>query len=434
MRVVVTLDGTFTAEKMTPVALRPEEWSQFEIVDIVDHGSEVHAGQTLVKFDTEKFDQELAELQLRLNVSELAIRKAEEDLPRLEKTLTLAATDAERNDKNAHEDFDRFNKIERPMLLKSVEYSLKSAQFQLDYAQDELNQLEKMYEADDLTEETEEIVLKRSRTEVDFAKFNLEQTKQYCDEILTVRLPRFDVEIKESLDKSALSLAQARSALAIDVNRARYELEQQREARTKMLDRHAKLLADRALMELKAPADGIVYYGECEDGNWPDMSAMISKLKPHANVSANTVLMTIVERRPLEVTTQVGEAERPEFSVGQAAKVVPPLESAELAPGQAQERHGGAGRQRKIQCGIRPHRKRRPRLDRRRHELQGEGHDLRQGRRPGRSQEGRPHRQRGRGIEICLAGRSERCRGQASTPRRENRQDQRRQRRNHERT
>ena len=37
-------------------------------------------------------------------------------------------------------------------------------------------------------------------------------------------------------------------------------------------------------MELKAPADGIVYYGECEDGNWSDMASMISKLKPHDTV------------------------------------------------------------------------------------------------------------------------------------------------------
>ena len=332
VRVVATLDGTFTAEKMTPVALRPEAWSQFEIVEIVDHGSEVHAGQTLVKFDREKFDEEQAELELQLHVSELAIRKAEVELPRLEKSLTMAADEAERNDKNTHEDFDRFHKIDRPMLLKSIEYSLKNAQFQLDYSQDELDQLDKMYEADDLTEDTEEIVLKRTRTEVDFAKFNLEQTKQYCDELLAVRLPRFEIDIKESLEKAALALAQAKTALALDITRARYDLEQQRQTRAKSLDRHAKLLTDRALMELKAPADGIVYYGECENGNWSDMAALIAKLKPHGNASADTVLMTILERRPLEVLAQVGEAQRPDFTIGQAAKVVPPVESAEWLP------------------------------------------------------------------------------------------------------
>ena len=121
------------------------------------------------------------------------------------------------------EDYDRFQKIERPMIVKSVEYSLKGAQFQLDYEQDELDQLEKMYEADDLTEDTEEVVLKRSKNSVDFAKFNLEQTKQFCDEILNIRLPRFDIDIKESLAKANLTLAQAKTALAIDDDANRFK-------------------------------------------------------------------------------------------------------------------------------------------------------------------------------------------------------------------
>ncbi|MGD9632612.1 MAG: hypothetical protein AB7G28_05865 [Pirellulales bacterium] len=329
LRVVVTLDGTFTAEKMTPIALRPEEWSQFEIEEIVKHGSEVHEGETLVKFDREKFDDELSDLELQLHVSELAIRKADEELPRLEKTLAMAASVAERSDKNAHEDFDRFHKIDKPMLLKAIGYELKGAQFQVDYQQDELDQLEKMYEADDLTEETEEIVLKRSRTQLDFAKFNLEQTKLFVDELLKISLPRFEIEMKESLDRSALALAQAKTALALDVNRARYELEQLKETRAKAVERHAKLLADKAQFELKAPADGIVYYGECDDGNWNEMTSLIAKLKPHGNVAADTVMMTIVERRPLEVLAQVGEAQRPDLSVDQSAKVVPPVENAE---------------------------------------------------------------------------------------------------------
>lgn len=328
LRVVLTLDGIFTAKTMTPVALRPKSWTQFEIVEIVAHGTEVHAGQTLVKFDREKFDRELADLELQLHVSELAIRKAEEDLPRLEKSLALAASEAERNDEHAHEDYDHFYKIDRPLLLKAVEYSLKGAQFRLDYAQDELDQLEKMYEADDLTEETEEIILKRSRTEVDFARFGLEQTKQYCNDLLQIDLPRYEITLKESLDKSVLAMNQAKTALALDVNRARYELEQLRQTRAKSLDRHAKLLEDRTLLELKSPADGIVYYGECEDGNWSDLASLIAKLKPHGMVSPDTVVLTIVERRPLEVLSKVSESQRPELAVGASARIVPPVENA----------------------------------------------------------------------------------------------------------
>lgn len=326
LKVDVTLDGTFVAEKMTEVALRPESWSQFEIVEIVDHGTQVHEGEVIVKFDRGKIDKEIDELELSQRLSELAIRKAEEDLPRLEKTLAMNAEEAERRDKNAKEDYDYYHEVDRPLLIKSVEYSLKYAQFNLEYEQEELDQLEKMYEADDLTEETEEIVLKRQRSTVEFAEFNLEQTKQYCDEILNIRLPRADIQIKDSLDRAALALARARSALAIDLNRARYELEQQKQSRAKSLERHAELTSDRNLMEIKAPVDGVVYYGECEDGKWSNLSSLRGKLKPYNNASANSVLMTILQSRPLGVEAQVGEDKLPDVTKGRRAKIVPPVE------------------------------------------------------------------------------------------------------------
>jgi hypothetical protein len=328
MKVDVTLDGTFTAKRMTPVALRPKEWSQYEIVEIVPHGSDVLKGQTLVRFDAEKLTEEIAELELEQRISELTLRRMEEDLPRLEKTLKMSRDEAERLSRNTQEDYERYQTIDRPLLLKSVDNMLKIAQFNVDYEQEELDQLEKMYEADDLTEETEEIILKRQRAIVDFVRFNYEQTKLYRDEILDVRIPRNDIQIKESLEKVALELAKAQSALAIDLNRARYELEQLKQARVKSLDRHAKLLADRGLMELKAPSDGIVYYGECEDGNWSDMATMISKLKPEQTAPTDAVLMTVLERRPLEVLAQVSEDDRPNIKVGQATRVVPPSEGA----------------------------------------------------------------------------------------------------------
>ena len=106
-------------------------------------------------------------------------------------------------------------------------------------------------------------------------------------------------------------------------------MEQLKQSRAKSLDRHAKLLVDRSLMEIEAPVDGIVYYGECEDGNWSDMSSMISKLKPENSVSGDTILMTILERRPLEVLAQVEEEKRPDVAAGQTARLVLPAEGAD---------------------------------------------------------------------------------------------------------
>lgn len=329
LKLEVTLDGTFVAHQMEEVALRPETWTNYEIVEVVEHGTKVRKGETLIKFDPAKLDEAIADLELEQRLNELAILRTEEELPRLEKSLRLDLEDAERASQQAKEDFERYKEIDRPMMVKTAEFMVKYYDFMLNYEKDELEQLEKMYEADDLTEETEEIILKRQRNSVEFAEFSLENAKLSRDRTLNIRLPRLDEEIKNSLERADLAKARARMAVELDLNRARYELEQRKKARAKSLDRHAKLLADRALMEIKAPADGIVFYGQNINGRWADTQNLINKYKPHNNASPGAVLFTIVQSRPLFVISAVDEGKRPDVSDGQKAKLALPAEGAE---------------------------------------------------------------------------------------------------------
>ena len=80
----------------------------------------------------------------------------------------------DRMEKYVRQDFERFNQIDLPYEKKAAAMTLKSYRDSLAYATEELNQLKKMYEADDLTEETEEIILQRTKNQVDRAKFLLE--------------------------------------------------------------------------------------------------------------------------------------------------------------------------------------------------------------------------------------------------------------------
>jgi multidrug resistance efflux pump len=334
LKIDITLDGTFVARKMEEVALRPETWTNYEIEEVVEHGAKVRKGETLIEFDSEKIDEAIADLELEQRLNELAIMRADEELPRMEKTLRLDFEDAERANQQAKEDFERYKEIERPMAVKSAEFLVKYYDFMLNYEKDELDQLEKMYEADDLTEETEEIVLKRQRNSVEFAEFGLESARLDRDETLKVRLPRADIRIKEALERTALARARAQTALSLDLNRARYEQEQRKKARTKSLDKHTKLLADRELMEIEAPADGIVFYGQNVNGRWSDTQTLINKYKPHSSISPGAILMTIVESRPVFVTSTVEEGKRPDVEDGQKAKIALPAEGSDRVAGE----------------------------------------------------------------------------------------------------
>jgi HlyD family secretion protein len=329
LKVEVDLDGVFVASEMTEVPLRPEAWTDYEIEEVVEHGKKVREGETLFKFDDEKLEEAIDDLELEQRLNELAIRKSEDELPRMEKTLKMNYELAERSNRQAQEDFERYQEIERPQTVKSAEFMVKYYNFSLDYEKDELEQLEKMYEADDLTEETEEIVLKRQRNSVEFAEYSLENAKLNRDETLNVRLPRYDIEIRESLERAEMALARAKLALSVDLNQARYELAQRKEARTKSLDRHGKLLEDRGLMEIKSPAEGIVFYGQCVNGRWSETPSLITKYKPHSNVSPGSILMTIVKERPVFITASLDEGKRPEVEDGQKASIALPAEGAD---------------------------------------------------------------------------------------------------------
>ncbi|HVT26468.1 MAG TPA: HlyD family efflux transporter periplasmic adaptor subunit [Lacipirellulaceae bacterium] len=334
LKVDISLDGAFVARKMEEVALHPKVWSDFEIVDVVDHGAKVHKGEQLIKFDDEKIEESIKDLDIEQRLNDLTIMKSEEDLPRLEKSLKLDFEDANRLNKNATEDFKRYNETDRPMAIKLAKFMVKYYNFMLDYQKDELHELEKMYKADDLTEETEEIVLKRQRNEVAFAEFNLEEAKVESNEMIKVQIPRADIRMKEALDRAAIAKARAQMSLSLDLDRARYELEQRKQLRAKSIDKRAKLLGDKELMEIESPADGIVFYGQSTDGRWSDTPSLIKRYKPHNNVTPDTVLMTVVELRPLYVTSTLGEGQRPEVIDGQKVKVTLPAEGSDRVDGE----------------------------------------------------------------------------------------------------
>ena len=108
----------------------------------------------------------------------------------LEKITPLDLEASQRAARMAEEDRKYFFDVERPFALKAVDFSLKVAKETLEYEEEELRQLEKMYKADDITEETEQIVLKRARDTVERAKFMVEYAKLNHDHALKFAIPR----------------------------------------------------------------------------------------------------------------------------------------------------------------------------------------------------------------------------------------------------
>ena len=317
----VSLDGVFEAQDQAELVIRPQEWPLLQVLKAVDHGSAVKQGDLVLALDTEKIDHTISELRADLQLNELAVKQSEAQLAALEKVAPLDADANERAQRMAKEDWKLYQDVDKPLSVKMNEYRLKSAQEQLEYAEEEYRQLEKMYKADDLREETEKIVLRRAKNGVDRAKLSLEFAQASYNEAKKLSLPRQDERAKEQTERALIDVEFTKASIPLLINKHRLELDKLKLARSQGEEKLDKLIADREAMVVKAPMDGIVYYGRSVRGKWAAMSH--ETLRRGSPIQPNDVVMTIVKPRPMIIRTTVPESQAQRIHAGQTAYVDP---------------------------------------------------------------------------------------------------------------
>jgi multidrug efflux pump subunit AcrA (membrane-fusion protein) len=324
IKVEIPLKGVVEAEQMTELALKPEAWtSPMTVKKAVEHGTSVKKGDVLVEIDTEKLDQAIRDLRLERDLADLAIRQAQEEWPILEKSLPLDLAQTELAKKQADEDLKRFLDVDRPLMESDAEQMVKSSTFYLESAREELKQLQKMYRDKDLTEETEEIILKRQRHQVEMAEHMLKSSKIRREQTLKIQLPRSEQRMRDNAEKLALSLEKAKNTMRLTLNQKRLALEKLRYEHDKSGDRLKNLERDREMLTVRAPVDGTVYFGKCVHGQWSTISMAAAKLQPGGSLTPSDVFMTIVADKPLFVRATVEEKELHLLRQGLEGKVVP---------------------------------------------------------------------------------------------------------------
>ncbi len=323
LKVEVSLSGVIESSAMEEVALVPKDWKEYLVAEAVAPGTRVKKGDLLIKFDATKIDEALRDLEAGQALARLTIEQAQKDLALLEESTPVNLAQSERAKKIAEEDLERYEKVEADLAKRSTEVQLKLAAQVLEYNEEELKQLEKMYKADDLTEETEEIVLKRARNDVEQAKFRFEQTKASHERSLKFDLPRAMEAKKDAAKLAELGWEKSRTTLPLALSKQRLELEKLLLDRKKAEEKLADLKHDRGLMALTAPADGIVYLGRCVRGKWPTAAELSGRLRPGGAVQPREVVMTIVGDGNLFVRASVPEKDLADVQPGTAGIAVP---------------------------------------------------------------------------------------------------------------
>jgi HlyD family secretion protein len=248
--------------------IEPTTWADFTILQIADHGTKVAKGDVLVRFDSEAIDRKIEDTRRELASGALTLAQAELDSKILHEVSPNKLEALRRAAEIAKEENTYFTQIRRKANEDSATQSLKRSEQILSNQREELKQLSKMYEADDVTENTEEIILVRQQDAVAAAEFALRMETLDHKRTLEVTLPREAKTLADNERDSTITFKKAEIDIPRSLELSKIALDAQKTAQQRLKQSLAELEADRTQFEFKAPSEGVFYHGAIEKGRW----------------------------------------------------------------------------------------------------------------------------------------------------------------------
>ncbi len=333
-----TMPARVESKQATELRIDMDQWTELEVAEAVPQGTAVRAGDTVLRFDTEDFEKRMKAAQLDMQIAELARNLAEAEFDYAKRTGDLDREIAETTWANTRDDIQFYLDVRKPMDEETTQRSLRNSEFSVEYAQEELNQLAKMYEEDELTEESEKIVLERTRRDLDQSQFWLKRNRVETDRELTIDIPRTVEEEKRRLRRGELDYNKAMIELPTNQQKTEVEYQKSRLEHEKQAEEFNKLAEDFAKMILKAPADGIVYHGEFKRGVWSNSSGSdLREIRAEDELTNDTIVMTILDPAQLQLRCDLTEAQAAQVRAGQMAQVTFPALPGIKVPAKVQE-------------------------------------------------------------------------------------------------
>lgn len=321
----VELEGVVESPQSWPIRIEFEAYrpNALRLVENVEQGARVAPGDTLLKFDPEPLEQTIEDREADLAVTDATIDQMREDLRLNEEGYELELASRRRSLERTEADYERWREIQLPLEKKDAEMSLATARQRLDNAREELTQLQRMYRDEDLTEESEEIVLRRQQHAVKIAEFNLERAEHSYERTLGVDLPRREEDMQQRLKRDRAGLERVTEHTPRELAQSRRSLEKRLHDRQNAVRELEQLRGDLDRLTLTAPAEGVVHYGSVTRGRWSGAEEVAQSMRPDGMFQPGAVVLTVVDPSELRVRAAVPENLYYRVEQGLTGHVVP---------------------------------------------------------------------------------------------------------------
>ncbi|MBO5436799.1 MAG: HlyD family efflux transporter periplasmic adaptor subunit, partial [Thermoguttaceae bacterium] len=307
LKINVDASGVVWSKKMKTFTLQPKAWETFRVEYAIPHGTKVKKGDLLIKFKNDVYQREL---QLRILDSELAeIANKKALLQRKVADITFEITNklVMRKKEDREFRYSHNKKYDPDITRSSTALKLERAIQNYRNQKAELDQLSKMYEADDLCDATEEIVLQRQKIVVQGAEHDMNLAKAQNVWSHKMILPRFEEELDDEYRKDMAAIEA--EVAGLEMTRRSIELERKKVDHLHLaaIQKFKDFQEDGKLFEIRAEEDGMLLYGYFENGDWMNCTKNVSLLQPGKTVAAGTPLFTLVDPSALYVELDIAE-------------------------------------------------------------------------------------------------------------------------------
>lgn len=311
------LTGQVHAAQATELKLELEGYNgELKLKSLLAPGMAVKKGDTVAEADATEYAEALERATENTELARASVTHLQAALDHSNDSFKLQHERAKRNAERTQQDLDFFLNQDKAESIRNSEMGLESRQHSIQDQEEELAQLERLYQGNDLAKESQDIVLNRSKRRLKQAKERYEMAKKNHDRHVKVNLKRREEDLVSSRDQAALELARldavaARGNLDLEgkLTRAKRGLKDAEKAL-------AELQADKDRLKLTAPHDGVIAIG-----GWSGNDGASNPFKIGDDVKNKTTLATVVDTSKLTLEVNVKLESRAKFQAGQAVNV-----------------------------------------------------------------------------------------------------------------
>jgi multidrug resistance efflux pump len=286
------------------------------------HGAAVRKGDVLLTLDPSALERQISALELDLRLAKAQLAKAVEDRLLGARADALALAQAERALADAEGELKTFDEVDGKHLLANADLAVKQNQDVADDQKEELDQLEKMYKSEELTNATAEIVVRRARRNLERTKTYLEMARAEAGVVRGVRHPQMRQRKLDGVENAKAALASLQVAQAFSKTQRDVDCARAQAAASAPEEQLGKLRRDLARLSVRAPFDGRVFHGQFQQGAWSTVEQVSPTLRPGEHPSPGQILLTLCGAVAVALV-DVPEADYAEILPGLAADLKP---------------------------------------------------------------------------------------------------------------